>query len=190
MRPKGSPEELENRRRSVVRLLKKNFSLHEIARRIGCHASSVLRWHNALKRSGPRALKAKPAEGRPCRLTKKQKALLVCILSQGAMANGYRTELWTTHRIAAVIEKRFQVHYHRNHVGKLLHQLGLSPQKPERRSVQRDEKAIREWKSSVWTAIKKTPQGWQPTSFSSMNRASSSSRLSVKPGAPSGRHRS
>jgi hypothetical protein len=41
-------DRLEARRRRVIALLKQQLSLHEIARRMGCHASSVLRWRNAL----------------------------------------------------------------------------------------------------------------------------------------------
>ena len=93
LRPKGSPKLLEERRRSVSRFLKQKLSLHEIARRIGCHASSVMRWRNALQSGGRKALKAKPAPGRPPRLTLKQKKQLVHLLTQGAMAHGYRTEL-------------------------------------------------------------------------------------------------
>ena len=173
MRPHGSPKSLEERRRSVVRFLKQNLSLHEIARRIGCHASSVLRWRNALRTGGQDALKAKPAPGRPPRLTAKHKDRLVHLLAKGAMAQGYRTELWTTQRIADVIERKLGVHYHRNHVGKLLKQLGWSHQKPERRAVERDEAAIITWKRSVWPGVKKTPHGWRPISSSSTNRASS-----------------
>ena len=173
MRPHGSPQDLETRRRSVITLLRMNLSLHEIARRIGCHASSVLRWRNAWRRGGRTALKAKPAPGRPPRLTLKQKEILVTLLTQGAMAHGYRTELWTTQRISALIERHFCVKYHRNHIGKLLHQLGWSHQKPERRAIERDEAAIAQWKRAVWPAVKKTPRGWQPTSSSSTNPASS-----------------
>lgn len=173
MRPRGSPQSLEKRRRSVVAFLKQKLSLHEIARRIGCHASSVLRWRNALRSGGQDALKAKPAPGRPPRLAAKQKARLVHLLAEGAMAHGYRTELWTTQRIAELIERRLGVRYHRNHVGKLLHQLGWSHQKPERRALERSETVIAEWKRSVWPRVKKTPQGWRPISSSSTNRASS-----------------
>ncbi len=173
MRPQGSPKSLEDRRCRAVVFLKQKLSLHEIARRIGCHASSVLRWRNALRSGGQDALKAKPAPGRPPRLTLKQKNRLVRILMQGATAHGYRTELWTTQRIADLIERRLGVKYHRNHVGKLLHQIGWSHQKPERRALERDETAIAEWKRSVWPRVKKTPQGWQPISSLSTNRASS-----------------
>lgn len=173
MRPRGSPQSLEARRRSVVAFLKQKLSLHEIARQIGCHASSVLRWRNALRSGGQDALKAKPAAGRPPRLTAKQRARLVRLLAEGAMAHGYRTELWTTQRIADLIERQLGVRYHRNHVGKLLHQLGWSHQRPDRRAMERNETAIAEWKRSVWPRVKKTPQGWQPISSSSTNRASS-----------------
>lgn len=145
MRPKGSPKWLEERRRSVVAFLKQNLPLHEIARRMGCHASSVLRWRNTLRSGGLDALKAKPASGRPPRLTSKQKARFVRLLAKGAMAHGYRTELWTTQRIADLIEHQLGVKYHRNHVGKLLHQVGWRHSKPEHRAVGRNEAAT-EWK--------------------------------------------
>lgn len=162
MRPHGSPEDLEKRRRSVIALLRENLSLHQIARRIGCHASSVLRWRNAWRRGGGVALKAKPASGRPQRLTARQKSQLVVLLAQGAMAHGYRTELWTTQRIALLIERKFGVKYHRNHIGKLLHQLGWSHQKPERRAIERNEAAIAQWKRTVWPAVKKRRAAGSP----------------------------
>ena len=173
MRPHGSPKTLEARRQRVVALLEQELSLHEIARRLGCHASSVLRWRNAWQADGLAGLTAKPAAGRPPRLTAKQKARLVQLLRQGAMAHGYRTELWTTQRIAALIARRLGVRYHRNHVGKLLHQRGWSHQTPERRAVERDDGAIAAWKQSGWPRVKQTPHGWGPTSSSSTKRASS-----------------
>jgi transposase len=173
MRPHGSPQSLEERRKRVIGFLKQNLSLHEIARRMGCHASSVLRWRDAFQNGGEKALAAKSVPGRPPKLTAKQKKILVRLLAQGAMAHGYRTELWTTQRIADLIEAHLGVTYHRNHVGKLLHQIGWSHQKPERRAVERDEAAIEKWKKSVWPRVKKMPQGWQPTSSLSTNRASS-----------------
>lgn len=157
MRPFGSPKALEQRRLKAVALLKHDMSLHEVARRVGCHASSVLRWRRDLLRGGLEALKPKPAPGRPSRLTTRQKERLTHYLLEGATAHGYRTELWTTQRIAELIKHRFGVCYHRDHVGRLLHQLGWSHQKPERRAAERDEALIAEWKRTVWLRVKKTP---------------------------------
>jgi transposase len=95
------------------------------------------------------------------------------LLLQGPLAQGYRTNLWTTARIAELIRREFGVHYHRDHVGRLMHRLQWSPQKPERRALERDEKAIPRWKRKDWPRIKKTLRGWVRTSSLPMNRASS-----------------
>lgn len=164
---------LEARRRKMVAFLKRNLSLRDMARRLGCHASSVLRWRRAFRSKGADGLKPKPAPGRPPKLSASRQQRLVGLLAKGAMAHGYRTELWTTERIATLIQQHWGIRYHRNHVGKLLHQLGWSHQKPERRAVERDEAAIAAWKQTVWPRVKKTPRGWQPTSSFSTKAASS-----------------
>jgi len=173
MRPVGTAEELERRRRRAMALVGEGLSLNEAARRIGCNASSVMRWWDAYQRGGEAALRPRPTPGRPPRLTGRQRARLIEYLLQGSMAHGYRTDLWTTLRIAELIRDRFRVHYHRDHVGRLLHSLGWSCQKPERRATQRNEAAIEQWKRRDWPRIKKTPRGWAPTSLSSTNPASS-----------------
>lgn len=164
MRPYGSPKALEERRRRAIKLLGKGLSLHEVARQIGCNASSVLRWRDAQDEQGDDGLKARPACGRPPKLKAKQKERLVRLLIKGAIAYGYRTELWTTARIAEVIEEKFQVHYHRDHIGRLMASLGWTYQKPERRATQRNEEKIDEWKRKRWPQIKKKPRGWVPIS--------------------------
>jgi transposase len=173
MRPHGSPTQLERRRRRAVALLGQGLSLSEVARRVGSHPSSVLRWRDALQEGGEAALAPKPAPGRPPRLTAREKERLLRLLLQGPMAHGHTTDLWTTQRIAELIERSFGVRYHRDHVGRLMHALGWSHQKPERRALERDEAAIERWVRRDWPRIKKTPPGWAPTSSSSTSRASS-----------------
>jgi transposase len=173
MRPKGSPEELERRRRRAMILLEQDLSLNEVARRLGCNASSVKRWRDALQQGGGEALQPKPTPGRPPRLTGKQKERLVRYLLQGAPSHGYRTDLWTTQRIAELVERKFGVKYHRDHIGRLMHSLSWSHQKPERRAVECDEEEVERWKREDWPRIKKRPRGWAPTSSLLTNRASS-----------------
>lgn len=163
MRPFGSPKQLERRRRKAMELLDQGLSLNEAARRVGANPSSVMRWRDARNKSGEDGLKPKPAPGRPPKLTPSQKKRLVKMLLKGAMAHGYRTELWTTARIAKLINQRFGVTYHRDHVGRLLSSLGWSYQKPEKRALERDEQAIEAWKKKEWPRVKKTPLGWAPT---------------------------
>jgi len=88
---------------------------------------------------------------------------LVNLLLQGPMMHGYRSNLWTTARIAELIRSQFGIRYHRDHVGRLMHSLNWSPQKPERRALERDEQAIARWQQKDWPRIKKTLRGWMPT---------------------------
>jgi transposase len=85
---------------------------------------------------------------------------------------GYRTNLWTTARIAEMVEREFGVRYHPDHIGRLMHSLGWTQQKPERRALERYEDQIERWKHKEWPRIKRTLQGWAPISSLPMNRVS------------------
>jgi transposase len=115
-RLKGSADLLEDRRRRALAFLDAGFSLNEVGRRIRYNASSVMRWRDARQRGGSEALKVPCSPGRPARLGPTQRRRLVKLLLKGPIAHGYRTNLWTTARIAEVIEGEFGVHYHRDHI--------------------------------------------------------------------------
>jgi transposase len=115
-----------------------------------------MRWRDVRQSGGDDALKVKTASGRPPKITEKQKRSLEKILLKGPLAAGYRTDLWTTARIAEVIERKFGVRYHRDHIGRLMGQMGWSHQKPERRASQRDEDRIADWVKNDWPRVKKT----------------------------------
>ena len=166
MRLPGSAAVLESRRRKALALSKQGLSMNAVARRLGCAASSVMRWLRTFHRHGPAGLTARPVSGPPPRLSARRRQGLLKQLLRGPMAHGYPTQLWTTQRIAEVIERRYGVRYHRNHVSKLLAQCGWTCQKPERRARERDEQAIARWKRNSWPRVKKTPFGWGPTSSS------------------------
>jgi transposase len=155
MRPRGTPAELEARRRRAIVELGKGLMVTQVAERIGCSHSAVIAWRDAVRKKGEKGLAAKPAPGRPPKLTARHRARLPKLLLRGAEAWGYPTALWTTKRVASVIEREFKVKLHRAHVGRVLSDLGWSCQKPERRALQRDEKAIEHWKRYRWREVKK-----------------------------------
>lgn len=155
MRPSGTSQQLERRRRQAMHLLEAGQHLSAVARQLHCAKSSVSRWRDAYRRKGDNGLRPVPIPGRPCRLSLSQKRVLASTLLKGALAQGYRTDLWTLERIAQLIRKRFRVQYHPNHVWWLLRGMGWSSQRPERRALQRDEQAIARWKRETWPHIKK-----------------------------------
>ena len=116
-----------------MKLLDEGLSLNEVARRIGCEASSVMRWRDRRARVAERVFEVSASPGRPPRLSLPQKRRLMSLLAKGPLAHGYVTDAWTCGRVRRLIRREFRVRYHRDHVGRLRHQLGLSPQKPAHR---------------------------------------------------------
>ncbi len=71
--------------------------------------------------------------------------------------HGFGTELWTLRRVGVVIERRFGAVYGTTQIWRILGTLGFSVQKPEKRAIERDEGAVKFWKTRTWPALKKKP---------------------------------
>jgi len=155
MRPHGSAEELERRRRRGVALLQKGHGVREVARMVGVTPGAVVEWRDRYKKKGDQGLAAKPHPGRKAKLSDAQRKKLIGLLKKGPLAHGYKTDLWTLPRVAELIDKRFGVRYDPSHVWRILNAMGWSAQKPERRARERDEQAIARWRKKDWPRIKK-----------------------------------
>jgi transposase len=127
MRPHGSQQQLEQRRRRAVTLRQQGYGPTEVARMLGTTPQSVCRWVRLSRRRGTDALAAKPVPGRPTKLAVRQRRALRKCLLKGAAAFGFDTDLWTCPRIAALIETRYGVRYHVDHIPRLMASLGFSP---------------------------------------------------------------
>lgn len=137
------------------KLLLEGAANSEVLESVGVSSSSVKRWRRAVEKGGLEALQAKPHPGRPPRLNARQKQQLVKILLAGPRKAGYRTDFWTCRLVADVVEKKFRVTYHPDYVGRLLHDLGWTCQKPELRAREADDNAIDRWRSRDWPRIKR-----------------------------------
>ena len=142
MRPIGTAEELEHRRRRAVQLVNQGEHPDDVARFLGCGRSSVYTWLK-LDREAPDELAAKPHPGRTPGLNANQLQQLKELLLEGAKAHGWRTQLWTAARVAEVIGRHFGISYHPEHVRKIVKfRLHWSSQKPQKKAKERDPVAI------------------------------------------------
>jgi transposase len=128
-----------------------------VARLVGAPRQTVYRWREVLNCSGIDALRDMRRGGRPPQLGAGELSRLYVMLLEGAPAHGFPTPLWTLKRVRQLIEREFGVRYSEVHVWRLLGQLGLSNQKPDRRALERNEEAIQQWRQRTWPALKKTP---------------------------------
>ena len=78
------------------------------------------------------------------------------MILQGALVHGFPSNNWTCARAAALLETTFGLMYTADHVGVLMKALGLSPQKPDKRSMKRDETKIQLWERETLPDLKKS----------------------------------
>jgi len=157
MRPQGSAEELERRRRRAVELIDQGEDKKSVARILGVQLRSVDRWLQHRREQGDAGIAAKPHPPKPSRLTAAQQRQVLRWIGKSPLSFGFSTELWTAERVGELIQKRLHVHYHPHYVSRWLTRRGISPQKPMRQAMERDEKAIEHWLRHVWPQLKKAP---------------------------------
>jgi len=158
---------LEQRRLEGAELLRQGIRQAEVARRVGVHRQSVGRWAQRLERGGKRALRKAGRAGRKPRLRPEDLRRIERGLKRGPEALGYGTSLWTSWRVAHLIEHECGVKYHPTQAWRILRQLDWSCQRPTGRALERDEEKIRQWKQKRWPEIKKKPKTSGGQSFSS-----------------------
>lgn len=162
-------KELEARRRRGMRMLARGVTQAEVARNCEVSRQTAMTWARLLA-DDAHAWRRRPL-GRPGSFDAKQRAQLRKQLLQGAVANGFPTEMWTLARVAKLIEREFGHAFSISHVWQVLRDLGFSSQRPVGRALQRDEQAIHKWKHKRWPALKKTPDDSDEPSSSSTSRA-------------------
>jgi len=183
-------EAMEQRRLRAARMFERGAAQAEVARTLGVSRQSAMLWERAWKRAGKKGLEGAGRAGRKPRLTAAQRTRVEQALREEPQAHGYRTELWTLLRIAAVIERETGVAYHPGHVWRVLHGLGWSHQRSTTRTRERSEEAIARWVRESWPRVKKTPHAATPASSSSTRAASRSGPRSAAPGPRAARPRS
>jgi transposase len=162
MRTRGSAEELERRRHLAVTRVQEGKKPAQIAEFLGVHASTIRKWWKAFQQQGAAGLAAKPHPGRQPKLTPARQSQVLNWLRKNPKSFGFATELWTAPRVAQVIERRFGVHFHPRYLNAWLTQRNISPQKPQRRPRERDDNAIRRWRSEQWPRIQNARAAWEP----------------------------
>lgn len=155
---KTSRDAREFRRLRAVELYKQGWRPVRIADALGVTRGAVSQWLKLYREKGIEALRYKRISKKPARLSQPQKVELVAMLSQGAESFGYVGQIWTQARVGELIERKFGVRYHLNHVGKILKACGWTYQKPVSRASQRNEEAVRQWCAERWPELKKRPR--------------------------------
>ena len=151
--------EAAKKRLRAGRMLLSGKGCAQAALAVGVARQTVYTWKRVLDEGGIDALRAMPERGRPAQLDASQLASVRAAVLQRPTEHGFGTELWTLKRVGLVIERMHGIRFSHVQVWRILGSLGFSPQKPEKRAIERNEDAVLDWKRRTWPALKKKPAG-------------------------------
>jgi transposase len=164
MRDQGTPAELEHRRLLAVQRVREGYSTEKVAEELGVDPRSVRRWVAAYRPAGDAGLLARPAAGRPPKLTSTQEKIIRRWLADQPTEHGFATDLWTGPRLAHLIRQEFGIELNPKYLTVWLRRRGFTPQKPRRVPRQRDPEEIVAWLETQWPRLKQRPNAKARTS--------------------------
>ena len=155
MRSQGSAPELERRRELAVARVAEGYPQAEVAAFLGVHPNTVSRWVCTARAGGAGALKAKPTPGRPRKLTARQEKTVLGWIAKSPTHFGFASALWTSRRLATLIEQRLGVRFNSNYLVEWLRAREYTPQKPAQPAKERDEAASGCGQREDWPRLQK-----------------------------------
>jgi putative transposase len=128
-------DEMESRRLLAAQDLQRGLSQSQVARKFGVSRTTASRWYRSLSGKGLESLRKRRAPGRPSRLNAEQLREVAEVYRSGPRAAGFESDRWTTARFADPIFGRYGVRYDPDHVGRIMHRLGLRARTRQRPRV-------------------------------------------------------
>jgi transposase len=148
----------EYRRLRVWEMHQQGYKQSDIATALGLSQGGVSHILAGAREGGEEGLRQRKPKGVQARLTVEQKAEVLTKLAEGAEAHGFAGDVWTTVRVAELIQREYGVQYHPDYIGPFLRACGWSAQRPVVRATQRNQEAISQWRQQRWPEIEKKPK--------------------------------
>lgn len=153
---KIDPKAMEQIRMRAVARVQQGESPEVVIETLGFARACIYNWLARYRAGGWDALKSGKGSGRPRKLSAQQiRWIYTTIRDKDPLQLKFPFALWTRSMIRNLINKQFGVKLSSTSIGRLLHQLGFSCQKPLYRAYQKNPDAIEQWKQKVFPKIKK-----------------------------------
>src|SRR5215213_5412796 len=121
---------------------------------VGIHPKTIYTWLAKARTGGRQALLSRSAPGPRRKLSDTQlRELADLIITTDPRDHGFPVALWTREIVRQLIEARFGVPLTVASVGRTLHDLGFSAQRPLYRAEQADPAAVARWKAVEYPTI-------------------------------------
>ena len=137
---------LEEIRIRAVRRVEAGESPEVVIKALGFSRARIYEWLAKYREGGIAALRSKKAPGKKPKLSGQQlQKIYTLVVGKNPLQLRFEFALWTRGMVRELIKREFNVSLSEVSVGRLLKQLGLTPQRPQRKSYQQDEYLVLKW---------------------------------------------
>ncbi len=181
---------LEALRIHAVQRVMDGESPEVVMKALGMSRARIYEWLAAHREGGFEALKAKQISGRPKKLIGQQiRELYIWITTFMPDQLKFSFALWTRDRVRELVRQKFNVRLSDVSVGRLLRNLGLTPQKPLHRGYLQKPEAVKQWKEETHQRFVQKPRRLARPSTLAMRPAFAPTTTVAPPGRPLERRR-
>ena len=152
---------LEHYRFKALDLREKKWKINNIAEAFGVRREAVSRWISKAKKYGKESLRKRKAKGKEPKLGKEDKKQIISWLRKSAMEFGFETPLWDCKRIQKMVKKELSKEIAISSLWKTLRKWNLTPQKPEKVALEKNQRKVTEWLNAEWPKIQAHARRWQ-----------------------------
>jgi transposase len=150
---------LEAIRIRAVKRVEEGESPEVVVKALGFTRTQIYEWLAKYREGGVNALRSRKAPGKTPKLSGKElQKIYRLVVGNNPQQLRFEFALWTRAMVRELIRREFKVKLSDVSVGRLLHKLGLSPQKPIHRAIERDELSVFKWMAEDYQTICKLAQ--------------------------------
>jgi transposase len=147
---------LEAIRIRAVQRVETGESPEVVIKALGFTRSLIYEWIAKYREGGLEALKSRKAPGKSPKLNGSQlQKVYRFVVGVDPRQLKFEFALWTRAMVCELIYREFKVKMSEVSVGRMLRKLGLSPQRPTHRAIQRDDLSVYKWMAEDFPAIRK-----------------------------------
>jgi transposase len=150
---------LEAIRIRAVKRVEAGESPEVVIKALGFTRSQIYEWISKYREGGIEALRSRKAPGKSPKLVGQQlQKIYKIVVGNNPLQLKFEFALWTRAMVKELILREYKVNLSEVSVGRLLKKLGLSPQRPMHRAIQRDDLAVFKWMAEDYKKIQKLSQ--------------------------------